>query len=151
MRLTFSFVPIKSNIAIRGVLVWKGDEAMTEQPHGMPPKERRKFPRAKIAVPIEFKPEGASVASRAETADLSLVGCYVEMSFTLPVGSKLELALWVEDQRLAMSGIVVTHHPQFGNGIEFQNMSQEDQAKITQFLKACETRSEEKPEAGASG
>jgi len=120
---------------------------MTEQP----PKERRKYPRSKVAIPIEFKPEGAAVASHAETADLSLVGCYVEMSFTLPVGSKLELALWVEDQRLPMNGIVVTHHPQFGNGIEFRDLSQEDRAKLAQFLKEWETRAEEKPEANASG
>jgi c-di-GMP-binding flagellar brake protein YcgR len=120
---------------------------MTEQPHG----ERRKYPRAKVAIPIEFKPDGAAVASHAETADLSLAGCYVEMSFTLQVGSKLDLVLWVEDERLATKGIVVTHHPQFGNGIEFQEMSPEDQAKLAHFLKSRETPAEEKPEANASG
>jgi hypothetical protein len=143
-------VPIKSTIAIRGVLVWKGDEAMTEQPHGMG-QERRKYPRTKIAIPIEFKPDGASVASRAETADLSLIGCYVEMSFTMPVGTKLDIVLWVEEERLATKASVVTHHPQFGNGIEFLNMSQEDQARLADYLRMLETRSEEKPEANASG
>ena len=103
---------------------------MTEQPQEMPRKERRKYPRVKVAIPIEFKAEAATVASHAETAALSLVGCYVEMSFTLPVGSKLELGLWVEDERLAAKGIVVTHHPQFGNGIEFLDMSGEDRAKL---------------------
>jgi hypothetical protein len=112
---------------------------MTEQPHEGSQAERRKHPRAKVSIPIEFKPEGATVASRAETADLSLVGCYVEMSFTLPVGSKLDLILWVEDARLPTKALVVTHHPQFGNGIEFLYMSQEDRTKLAQFLKACET------------
>lgn len=124
---------------------------MTEQPQEMPRKDRRKYPRVKVAIPIEFKAEGATVASHAETADLSLVGCYVEMSFTLPVGSKLELILWVENERLAAKGIVVTHHPQFGNGIEFLNMSGEDRAKLASFLKRCETESEKRPEASASG
>ena len=124
---------------------------MTEQPQEVSQKERRKYPRTKVAIPIEFKPEGATVASRAETADLSLVGCYVEMSFTLPVGSHLDLVLWVEDERLATKGIVVTHHPQFGNGIEFLNMSQEDQARLANFLKSCEGAGKEKPEATASG
>jgi PilZ domain len=124
---------------------------MTEQPHEMPQKDRRKYSRIKAAIPIEFKPEGVAVASHAETADLSLSGCYVEMSFTLPVGTKLDLILWVEDERLAAKGVVVTHHPQFGNGIEFVGMSQEDQAKVAHFLKSCETPSEKKPEANASG
>jgi c-di-GMP-binding flagellar brake protein YcgR len=123
---------------------------MTEQPHEIFQKERRRYPRAKAAIPIEFKPEGATVASRAETADLSLAGCYVEMSFTLPVGTKLDLILWIEDQRLATRGVVVTHHPQFGNGIEFVEMSQEDQAKVAHFLKSCETPPKEKPEGNAS-
>jgi hypothetical protein len=124
---------------------------MTEQPHEMPPQERRRYPRTKAGIPIEFKPEGASVASHAETADLSLIGCYVEMSFTLAVGSKLDVVLWVEDERLATKAVVVTHHPQFGNGIEFLDMIQEDQAKLAHFLKTCETPAEEKPEAKASG
>jgi len=124
---------------------------MTEQPQEMPRKERRKYPRVKVAIPIEFKAEGASVASHAETADLSLVGCYVEMSFTLPVGTKLELVLWVENERLAAKGVVVTHHPQFGNGIEFMEMSGEDRAKLASFVKSCEAEFEEKPEASASG
>jgi PilZ domain-containing protein len=146
LRFAFSFVLIKSTMAGRGVLVWKGDEAMTEQP-----QERRKYPRSKVAIAIEFKPEGATVASHAETADLSLVGCYVEMSFTLPVGSKLELGLWVEGQRLAMNGIVVTHHPQFGNGIELVDMSKGDRAKLANFLTTLEARSENKPETQAPG
>jgi hypothetical protein len=108
---------------------------MTEEPQ----KERRKYPRIKAAIPIEFKPESAAVASHAETADLSHSGCYVEMSFTLPVGTRLDLILWVEDERLATKGVVVTHHPQFGNGIEFLDMSQEDQAKLTHFLTSRET------------
>ena len=124
---------------------------MTEQPAEMPQKERRKYPRNKIAIPIEFKPESATVASRAETADLSLAGCYIEMSFTLPVGTKLDVVLWVEEEPLSTKGLVVTHHPQFGNGIEFLNMLQEEQTKLAHFLQERETRSEEKPEAPASG
>ena len=118
---------------------------MTEQPQ----KERRKYPRSKTAIPIEFKPEGAAVASRAETSDLSLSGCYIEMTFTLPVATKLDLILWVEDAPLPTKGVVVTHHPQFGNGIEFTEMSKDHQAKLTHFLESCEKQ--EKPEANASG
>jgi c-di-GMP-binding flagellar brake protein YcgR len=123
---------------------------MTEQPQETAQKERRKSPRTKIAISIEFKTEGAAVASRAETADLSLFGCYVEMSFTLPVGTRMNLTLWVEDARLPTRALVVTHHPQFGNGIEFLDMSQEDRAKLEQFLLACEKRAEEKREGKPS-
>lgn len=124
---------------------------MTDQPQETSQKERRRHPRTKVSIPIEFKPEGATVASRAETADLSLFGCYVETSFTLPVGTKMDLILWVEDARLPTRALVVTNHPQFGNGIEFLDMSPEHKARLAQFLKACEEKSAEKPEARASG
>jgi hypothetical protein len=89
--------------------------------------------------------------SRTETADLSLGGCYIEMSFTLQVGTKLDLVLWVDDEPLATKAVVVTHHPQFGNGIEFHEMSQEYQAKLERFIEKYETEAEQKPEANASG
>jgi c-di-GMP-binding flagellar brake protein YcgR len=117
---------------------------MAEPPPEGSHEERRKYLRTRTAVQIEFKTESAAVASRAETADLSLGGCYVEMSFTLQVGSKLDLILWVEDERLATRGIVVTHHPQFGNGIEFLEMSAPDQEKLAHFLKSCEVPAEDK-------
>jgi hypothetical protein len=50
-----------------------------------------------------------------------------------------------------MKAVVVTHHPQFGNGIKFLDMSQEDQARLANFLKSCEEAGKEKPEATASG
>jgi hypothetical protein len=123
---------------------------MTDQPPEMPQKDRRKYPRTKASIPIEFKAEGAAVASHAETADLSISGCYIEMSFTLAVETKLDLVLWIEDKRLPTKAVVVTHHPQFGNGIQFVGMSEEDQNKLAHFLESHETP-EEKPEAGASG
>jgi|SRR5271170_792851 len=123
---------------------------MTEQPHELSQKERRRYPRAKAAIPIEFKAEGVAVASHAETADLSVSGCYIEMSFTMPVGTKLDVVFWLEEKRLLTKAIVVTHHPQFGNGIQFVGMSEEDQNKLAHFLESQETP-EEKPEADASG
>ena len=124
---------------------------MTEQPHETSAKERRKFPRIKATIPLEFKPEGATVASRAETADLSISGCYIELSFTMPVGTKLDMVLWVEDERVPTKGVVVTHHPQFGNGITFAEMSSDGEGKLANFLKKCEAAAKETPEANASG
>ena len=120
---------------------------MSEQSHDSAHEERRRSPRVKVGVAIEFKQAGATVASHTETADLNLNGCYVEMAFTLPVGTQLDLVLWVEEHRLSAKGTVVTHHPQFGNGIEFHDMSAEDQRQLAHFL---QTKAE-KPEGNPSG
>jgi len=124
---------------------------MGEQPHDSANEERRRSPRVKVGVAIEFKQAGATVASHAETADLNLNGCYVEMAFTLRVGTELDLVLWVEEHRLPAKGTVVTHHPQFGNGIEFHDISAEDERTLARFLQTCQQAEEKKPEAGTSG
>ena len=96
--------------------------------------DRRRFPRFKVAVPIALLPEGASVASRTETSELSEKGCYVESNFTLAVGAKLQVELWINDEKLTANAVIATHHPGFGNGMEFFDMSATDQAKLKRFL-----------------
>lgn len=96
--------------------------------------ERRRFRRFKAAVPIALLPEGASVASRTETSELALKGCYVESNFTLAVGTKLRVELWINDEQLTANAVIATHHPGFGNGMEFFDMPAQDQAKLKRFL-----------------
>ncbi len=70
---------------------------------------------------------------RLETADISLGGCYLELAITLEVGTLLNVALWLGDDKLAIVGKVVTRHSLFGNGIEFISMSQGSRHKL-QFV-----------------
>jgi len=46
-------------------------------------------------------------------------------------------------EKLAVDGVVVSCHPQFGNGIEFSGLSQASQLKLQRFL---ESESESKQE-----
>jgi hypothetical protein len=98
--------------------------------------ERRRFARFKTAVPIALLPEGASVASRTETSELSQKGCYVESNFTLAVGNKLQVEFWINEEKLTANAVISTNHPGFGNGMEFLDMSDEDQEKLKRFLAA---------------
>ncbi len=128
----------------------KGDTAMydlhPQEAHaGTLQLERRKYPRTQAAVQIEFCPAGAAAATHTHTPDLSMGGCYVEMNFTLQVGTKLDLTLWLADEKITTKAIVVTHHPYFGNGIQFVELSQTDQSKLKRFLNSLSHT--EKPEA----
>ena len=105
----------------------------------MPPDgpDRRKFPRLKIGVPIELRPEGNEFPIRGATSDLSLNGCYVEMTFTFPVGTVLEISLQLAEPVLALAA-VVTCDTQVGNGIQFTRMLPEDQDRLRSYLEAAE-------------
>ena|ERR1700730_12023157 len=88
----------------------------------------------KIAVEAELQSERTATPLCVKTADLSLEGFYVEMMFTLEVGAKLKIVLWIDDVKVSAGGIVVTRDLQVGNGIEFTHMAPEDRARLKHFL-----------------
>jgi|ERR1700704_5962593 hypothetical protein len=102
-----------------------------------PDQNRRQYPRLKVNVPIEFRPEGTEFPIRGATSDLSLSGCYIEMSFTFPVGTVLEITLQLEEPVIALA-TVVTCDTQVGNGIQFTKILPEDQELIKAYLEAAE-------------
>jgi PilZ domain-containing protein len=99
-----------------------------------PYAQKRMYPRYKLGVPIELHIEGQSAPQRTNTADICLGGCYIETMFTVAVGTKMKVALWLDDAKIACDGIVVTTHPQFGNGLHFENMTSDDEKRLTAYL-----------------
>jgi hypothetical protein len=71
---------------------------------------------------------------RVSTTDLSLNGCYIENMYTLPIGARLKIGLWIEEEKLNISGMVKTSDPVFGNGIQFLEMSEEAHEQLKKFL-----------------
>src|SRR5260370_36789767 len=100
-------------------------------------KERRQRPRTKVAVEVDLQSESTATPLRVKSADLSLGGLYVEMMFTLEVGTKLKIVLWLNDVQVSAGGIVVTRDLQVGNGIEFMDMATEDRLRLERFLAAA--------------
>jgi c-di-GMP-binding flagellar brake protein YcgR len=99
-------------------------------------QERRQHSRTKVPVAVELQSERASGPLRNKTADLSIGGLYVEMMFTLEVGTKLKIVLWINDVKVSTGGVVVTRDLQVGNGIEFTDMAPEDRERLKHFLTA---------------
>ena len=94
-------------------------------------KERRQHPRTNVTVEVDLQSERTATPLRVKTTDLSIGGLYVEMMFTLEVGNKLKLGLWLNDVQVSTGGIVVT---QVGNGIKFIDMTTEDRLRLKRFL-----------------
>ena len=97
-------------------------------------EERREHPRVRVSVPVELRPDGAPSPLRGETSDLSLGGFYIQMMFTLNVGTQLDIALEVGESTLVAAGEVVTCDPAVGNGIRFLRMLLEDVEELDRFL-----------------
>lgn len=105
---------------------------------GQQRQNRRGYPRVKVRVPVELRPEGSEVPIHATTSDISLGGCYVELIFTLAKDTQLEINLGIDGTVLAL-GTVVTCDPQVGNGIKFTRMLPEDIEELGRYLEAAQS------------
>jgi hypothetical protein len=100
------------------------------------PNDRRAHPRFKTVNSVEIHPEGAQAPIRARTADLSVGGCFIEMPNPLPKGTQIKIGIWVNDAKLWANGRVVTSTPGFGIGVQFIQISEQDQSQLQQFLES---------------
>jgi c-di-GMP-binding flagellar brake protein YcgR len=98
------------------------------------PSERRRHRRFCFAMPIELRAEGAAAPIRLQTTDISAGGCYVEMGFTLREGTQLEAVMWLGERKLVVKGVVVSSHPQFGNGVKFTEMTDDQRKALEAYL-----------------
>jgi hypothetical protein len=89
-------------------------------------KDRRQFARVKCSISAELHPVGQPVI-RGKVSDVSLGGCFVEMSVPLPMQAQFEIVLWLGESKLRLKGEVVTTSPGFGISVHFINLSSEDQ------------------------
>jgi len=97
-------------------------------------EEKRNHPRLKVRIPVEVRTEAIETPIRGETADLSLGGFYIEMMFTLEIGTRLDITLQVGDATLLAAGEVVTCDRTVGNGIRFTRILPEDQEELDRFI-----------------
>jgi len=114
-------------------------------------EERRKHSRLKVRVPVELRTEGSEAPVRTETADLSLGGLYVEMMFTIDIGTALDITLRLGDSTLVAVGRVVTCDRTVGNGIQFRRMLPEDREELGRFLQAAEAKQKTDAPSGLAG
>jgi PilZ domain-containing protein len=105
----------------------------------LPEPDRRLYPRYTVQVQIEIRPDGNDVPLRLVTTDLSRGGCYVQMLMQLSLGIRLQTTLWLDGYPIVIRGLVVTRHPQFGNGIMFVEFEGQGEQLLTRYLAAIAT------------
>lgn len=97
-------------------------------------QDRRRHPRFKSMNSVEIYPDGQTTPIRARTADLSLGGCFIEMSTPLTVGTQVRLGLWVRETKIWLKGKAVSLAPGFGNGVAFLEVGELEQSELKTFL-----------------
>ena len=97
-------------------------------------RDRRFHRRYTVQVQIELHQEGNDVPMRLATTDLSRGGCYIELIMPLPVGTHIQATLWLNEHPIVIQGLVVTCHPQYGNGMMFEKFEGQAEQLLLQYL-----------------
>ena len=63
-----------------------------------------------------------------------------ELSFTRNVSSEVELTLWLGESKVSATGVVVSSHPSFGNGIKFTHLTEESKGRLRDFIQSLDEK-----------
>jgi hypothetical protein len=100
-----------------------------------PEVEHRLLPRLQCSISAEVGTANLSGRTRAFVTDINLGGCYVSTSEDTSLESKLTICLWLDERtRIWTDGIVISHHPGFGIGVKFLNMSRTNVEQLKEFI-----------------
>jgi CheY-like chemotaxis protein len=83
---------------------------------------------------------------RCKLTDLSLGGCYLEISSPFPVRTRIVLAMKVGDVELRVEGVVRVMHPEVGMGVEFTQKTTEQRNHVEKFIHALMNAGDTLPE-----
>lgn len=97
------------------------------------PPTRRKSTRYRCNGGIELRRNEHASPIFANLSDISLEGCYIEASSTLPSGSEVLFLMRVRDVQIRGRAIVKASNHAVGMGLEFLHLATEDQQKL-EFL-----------------
>jgi len=97
-------------------------------------QERRQHVRRRCSLSVELHPASQESRIWGRVADISLGGCFVEMSSPLKEGTQVRLALWIQDKKLWTLGKVAGLRLGSGIGIEFLEMKDEDREQLKRYV-----------------
>ncbi|MBZ5656421.1 MAG: PilZ domain-containing protein [Acidobacteriia bacterium] len=117
---------------------WKAYLPIEGSTVSVPPSNRRRYPRHKIALPIELRDERVKTPMRINSTDISGNGCYVESILPLPVGTVLRVEFWLYSEHINITAVVRTCDPGVGNGIEFIGLPVDGKQRMQAYLDAID-------------
>jgi hypothetical protein len=94
---------------------------------------RRKYPRYPCTGGVELRQHESGPAAWGNISNISLTGCFVETTSTLPVGSMVIFHLQTHNLEVKGRAVVKSSHHAVGIGLAFVNLSPENQQTL-EFL-----------------
>lgn len=100
-------------------------------------KERRTTRRYECTGSVEVRSEDSGVRLWGALKDISLNGCYVEMTTTFPVNTKMYIALEAGGLRVVGEAMVRASYPSLGMGMSFTVLAPTQRLRLKEILAAA--------------
>jgi hypothetical protein len=102
--------------------------------------ERRRAARFPFTATAEIIAEKQDARSPSKVTDLSLHGCYVEMTNPLPQGTNVLIEIYTETEFLETPATVAYFDPQQGMGLTFGEMHGYFASVLNRWLEKADGR-----------
>jgi hypothetical protein len=102
--------------------------------------ERRRYRRYEISIGLELWNPATGVKAHAQSSDISACGCYIESMLPLAAGTPLRIGMWLNGSKFEVAAVVRTSHPGVGMGIEFTDLTLQQQTYLSQLINGCRER-----------
>jgi hypothetical protein len=96
--------------------------------------ERRRSPRYHLVADAEMVSSPSHVCLKARTSDVSLVGCFMNTKYSLPLGTKIQLTLKYKGETFTGDGTVARSEPSTGFGVSFAEVKGTQQTLLRNWL-----------------
>ena len=107
--------------------------AVGGRPHDRRAAKRLAVKAGAKVTPLGHKLEGQN-AGWGICTDLSRSGCYIETVYPLPQDSRLDVTLRLEGREVQATAVVRVSKPNWGMGVQFLKMSDEDRAFLIDLV-----------------
>jgi len=105
---------------------------------GIPKARQRRYPRVRVNLPAEAKHVMENFPRRGQISNVSEGGAYLEMVQTLEPPTCVDVALWLNNEKIQARAEVVTRNAHLGNGIRFIRMADADKKKLRDFIETTQ-------------
>jgi hypothetical protein len=96
--------------------------------------ERRRAPRYRLAAAVDVVDPLSQAHINGRTSDVSLLGCFINSTYSLPQGTKIQLQLTYEGTTFSALGSVARSEPSMGFGVSFVNLKVAQQELLRGWL-----------------
>jgi hypothetical protein len=99
------------------------------------PRERRRFTRFPVSVPVHVHRTSDYSPMFFRTRDISESGCYIETIFPLAKETDLRMSLELGSDLISFNGIVRTCDLSVGMGIEFVGLGEDARHLLSRYIR----------------